>query len=51
MQQLQGVAGGFLYRNITRDCGHQLQIEFGGKNRGGNGNGIVNAGVCIEEDR
>ncbi len=44
MQQLQGVAGRFLNRDITRDGGHQLQVEFGGKNRGGNGDGIVNAG-------
>lgn len=51
MQQLQGVAGRFLNRDITRDGGHQLQVEFGGKNRGGNGDGIVNAGVSIEEDR
>ncbi|BDW62432.1 hypothetical protein JNE141411_00270 [Escherichia coli] len=51
MQQLQGIAGSFLNRDITRDGGHQLQVEFGCKNRGGNGDGIVNAGVSIEEDR
>ena len=50
MQQLQGIAGGFLNRDITRDGGHQLQVELGGKNRGGNGDGIVDAGVSIEEN-
>ncbi|MFP1529168.1 hypothetical protein ACLB1R_31840 [Escherichia coli] len=28
-----------------------MQVEFGGKNRGGNGDGIVNAGVSIEENK
>ena len=50
MQQLQGITGSFLNRDITRDGGHQLQVEFGGKNRGGNGDGIVNAGVSIQEE-
>ncbi len=31
MQQLQGIAGSFLNRDITRDGGHQLQVEFGGQ--------------------
>ncbi len=51
VQQLQRITGGFFHRHIACYRGHQLQIQLRGKQRGGNGGGIINAGIGIKNDR
>jgi hypothetical protein len=51
MQQLQGVTGGFFHRHVPRHRRHQLQIELGGEQRGGDRRRVVNAGIGIKNDR
>ena len=50
MQQLQRVAGGFLYGDIPRDGGHQLQVKLRGKQGSGNGGGIVDTRIGIQNN-
>ncbi len=50
VQQAQGVAGGLADIDVASDRGDERQLDPGMKQGGGDGNGIVDAGVGIQNN-
>ena len=50
VQQAQGVAGGLADIDIAGDRGDERQLDPGVKQGGGDGNGIVDAGVGVQNN-